>query len=203
VIVENFQSVKPATSNFAAMKPTSWRIYTWPVCVALLLLAAPLFTTAQVTETGIASYYHNKFVGRKTANGEIFDQSKLTAAHKSLPLGTWVKVTNLGNDSTVIVKINDRMPQWNKRSIDLSKAAASKLDYIHEGLTEVRIEVIPDPTTPVENFTVRDTTVPDYVPMIALTTLHYTDSRTVYPKIPVIQILSFEEPKSGLFNSRR
>lgn len=97
------------------------------------------------TETGVASFYHDKFEGRKTANGEIFRQSKFTAAHKTLPLGTWVRVTNLSNDSTVIVKINDRMPLWNKRSIDLTEAAASQLNYISKGLTRVLIEIIPDP----------------------------------------------------------
>lgn len=97
------------------------------------------------TETGIASFYHDKFEGRKTANGEIFRQTKFTAAHKTLPLGTWVRVTNLDNDSTVIVKINDRMPLWNKRSIDLTEAAASQLNYISKGLTKVLIEIIPDP----------------------------------------------------------
>jgi rare lipoprotein A len=97
------------------------------------------------TETGIASFYHDMFEGRKTANGEIFRQDKFTAAHKSLPLGTWVKVTNLSNDSTVVVRINDRMPLWNKRSIDLTEAAAEQLNYITKGLTKVLIEIIPDP----------------------------------------------------------
>lgn len=107
-----------------------------------------LSSQAQVgrVETGIASYYHDKFVGRKTASGEIYSQDKMTAAHKSLPLGTWVKVTNLSNDSTVIVKINDRMPKSNGRSIDLTELAASKLNYLAKGLTKVRIEVIPAPT---------------------------------------------------------
>ena len=66
--------------------------------------------------TGVASYYHNKFNGRRTSNGEIFNNKNLTAAHKTLPLGTWVKVTNLNNDSVVIVKINDRLPKNSKRT---------------------------------------------------------------------------------------
>ena len=98
------------------------------------------------TETGVASFYHDKFVGRMTANGEIFSQEKFTAAHKTLPLGTWVKVTNLSNDSVVIVRINDRMPLWNKRSIDLTEAAASELNYINNGLAKVTFTIIPDPT---------------------------------------------------------
>ena len=96
-------------------------------------------------EEGTASYYHDKFVGRKTASGEIFTQDKMTAAHKSLPLGTWVMVTNKANDSVVILRINDRMPQWNKRSIDLTYSAAERLGYIRAGLAKVRIEVIDPP----------------------------------------------------------
>jgi rare lipoprotein A len=91
---------------------------------------------------GIASYYSNKFNGRKTANGEIFSQQKLTAAHNTLPLGTYVRVTNLRNKRSVIVKINDRLNARNKRLIDLSRAAASKLGFIKSGLTRVKIEVL-------------------------------------------------------------
>ncbi|MFZ1633498.1 MAG: septal ring lytic transglycosylase RlpA family protein [Chitinophagales bacterium] len=103
------------------------------------------FGQAGKTETGTASFYHDKFVGRKTANGEVYSQEKLTAAHKSLPLGTWVKVTNLSNDSVVIVRINDRMPQWNKRTIDLTEKAAGQLNFISSGLAKVKVEVIPSP----------------------------------------------------------
>jgi len=95
------------------------------------------------TEFGVASYYHNKFNGRKTSNGEIFQNTGLTAAHKTLPLGTWVRVTNLKNDSVVVVKINDRLPQYSKRSIDLTIKAATQLNFIRAGLTKVKIEVIP------------------------------------------------------------
>ncbi|MFN5134424.1 MAG: septal ring lytic transglycosylase RlpA family protein [Chitinophagaceae bacterium] len=91
---------------------------------------------------GIASFYSNKFNGRKTANGEIFSQQKFTAAHNSLPLGTYVRVTNLRNKRTVIVKINDRLHARNKRLIDLTKAAAQKLGFIKSGLVRVKIEVL-------------------------------------------------------------
>jgi rare lipoprotein A (peptidoglycan hydrolase) len=80
-----------------------------------------------------------------TANGEIFSQDSMTAAHKSIALGSYVLVTNLSNDSSVILRVNDRMPKWNKRSIDLSFTAAEKLNYVQKGLTKVRIEVIPPP----------------------------------------------------------
>lgn len=111
----------------------------------LTTVIAVSFAQNAKTETGTASFYHDKFVGRKTANGEIFTQDKMTAAHKTLPLGTWVKVTNLKNDSTIIVRINDRMPHWNKRTIDLTEAGAGKLNFINSGLTKVFVEVIPDP----------------------------------------------------------
>lgn len=91
---------------------------------------------------GIASYYSNKFNGRKTANGEIFNQQKFTAAHNSLPLGTYVRVTNLRNKRAVIVKINDRLHARNKRLIDLTKAAAQKLGFVKAGLTRVKLEVL-------------------------------------------------------------
>jgi rare lipoprotein A len=91
---------------------------------------------------GTASFYSNKFNGRKTANGEIFNQQKLTAAHNSLPLGTHVRVTNLRNGKTVVVKINDRLHHRNKRLIDLSRAAAQKLGFIRSGLTRVKLEVL-------------------------------------------------------------
>ncbi|RXK58350.1 septal ring lytic transglycosylase RlpA family protein [Lacibacter luteus] len=91
---------------------------------------------------GLASFYSNKFNGRKTANGEIFSQQKLTAAHNTLPLGTYVRVTNLRNGKTVVVKINDRLHHRNKRIIDLTRAAATKLGFIKSGLTRVKIEVL-------------------------------------------------------------
>ena len=91
---------------------------------------------------GVASFYHNKFEGRKTSNGEIFSQKKLTAASNTLPLNSWVKVTNLSNKRSVLVKITDRMHHNNKRLIDLSRAAASKLAYLGKGLTRVKVEYL-------------------------------------------------------------
>jgi rare lipoprotein A len=91
---------------------------------------------------GTASYYANKFQGRKTANGEIFDQNKMTAACNVLPLGTWIQVTNLRNKKTVVVKVNDRLHTRMKRIVDLSRAAATKLGYLNAGLTRVKVEVL-------------------------------------------------------------
>lgn len=91
---------------------------------------------------GIASFYANKFNGRKTSCGEKFCNDSLTAAHKSLPFGTLVKVTNLKNDSVVYVRINDRLPQSSKRSIDLTHCAAKQLNFVRAGLAKVSIEVM-------------------------------------------------------------
>jgi rare lipoprotein A len=91
---------------------------------------------------GTASFYSNQFNGRKTANGEIFSQKKMTAACNVLPLGTWIRVTNLRNGRSVLVKTNDRLHTRMKRVIDLSRSAAEKLNYIKSGLTRVRVEVL-------------------------------------------------------------
>jgi len=91
---------------------------------------------------GQASFYANKFNGRRTASGETFDQKKLTCACNVLPLGTWVKITNLRNKRTVIVKVNDRIHPKMRRVVDLSRAAAQKLGYIPSGLTRVKVEVV-------------------------------------------------------------
>ena len=91
---------------------------------------------------GTASYYSNSFNGKKTANGEIYSHKKMTAACNVLPLGTWIRVTNLRNGKSVVVKTNDRLHARMKRVVDLSREAADKLGYIKSGLTRVRVEVI-------------------------------------------------------------
>jgi rare lipoprotein A len=101
---------------------------------------------ADFRQVGTASWYGPGFHGKKTASGERFDQNKLTAAHRSLPLDTVVKVTNLDNGKAVKVSINDRGPYAGKRVIDLSRAAARELDMTDDGTARVRIEVaeLPD-----------------------------------------------------------
>lgn len=91
-------------------------------------------------QEGRASYYANSFQGKPTANGEIYDSAAFTAAHKLLPFGTRVKVTNLRNNKSVVVTINDRGPFHQKRIIDLSLAAARELGFVKRGTTKVRIE---------------------------------------------------------------
>jgi len=95
-------------------------------------------------DTGVASYYHSKFQGRITASGELYDEDKMTAAHNRLPMGTRIKVTNLRNMRSIIVRVNDRLHHRNKRLVDLSRAAASKLGYIGRGITRVKVEVLKD-----------------------------------------------------------
>ena len=91
-------------------------------------------------EKGEASYYAHKFHGRTTANGETYDMYKMTAAHRTLPFGTRVRVTNLSNGRKVDLKINDRGPFVDGRIIDVSYAAARKLDMIQSGVVPVRVE---------------------------------------------------------------
>lgn len=91
---------------------------------------------------GTASFYADMFEGRQTANGEIYSQGNLTAAHKTLAFGTRVKVTNLRNGKSIIVEINDRGPYVDDRIIDLTKKAAEALDYIKQGTAEVELEIL-------------------------------------------------------------
>ena len=107
----------------------------------ILMGAAPVLAQ-QKSSTGIASYYAQKFHGRKTASGEIFNNNAMTAAHNKLPLGTFIKVTNIRNNRWVIVKVTDRLHAANRRVVDLTQAAAKKLGFIHWGLTRVRVEVV-------------------------------------------------------------
>ena len=94
------------------------------------------------TQIGIASYYGKKFHKKRTANGEIFNMYKVSAAHKSYPLGTKVRVTNLENGKSIKLVINDRGPFVKGRIIDLSYKAARKLDFVNQGTVKVRIDVI-------------------------------------------------------------
>lgn len=113
--------------------------------VTLALVAIGCATTGRreelVTE-GLASWYGQEFAGRTTANGEIFDPNELTAAHRTLPFGTLVRVTNSRNGASVVVRINDRGPFIHSRIIDLSYAAAKEIDMVEIGVTPVRIEIV-------------------------------------------------------------
>ncbi len=97
---------------------------------------------AKQSYEGIASYYATDFHGKKTANGETFDMHKFTAAHRSFPFGTKVKVTNLENGKSVIVRVNDRGPFKLERIMDLSYGAAEALDMIATGTAKVKLDVV-------------------------------------------------------------
>jgi rare lipoprotein A len=116
--------------------------------IALACVAAPEETNAQPTGSGVqtvtgaASWYGSKFHGRRTANGERFDMNGMTAAHRTLPFGTKVRVTNQRNGRSVTVRINDRGPFSGNRVIDLSRGAAESVGMVRSGVAPVRLEVL-------------------------------------------------------------
>ena len=121
------------------------RAWLWSLgllCLIQSVSAAPRIANPVITNTGVASYYADKFHGRTTANGETFDMYALTAAHRTLPFGTKLKVTSLANNRSVLVRINDRGPFVNGRIIDLSLGAATELQMIQSGLAPVKLEII-------------------------------------------------------------
>jgi rare lipoprotein A len=139
--------MKPILKNKRTMLPVAFLLTAAVFFIIPAAVAQKADTGSKATKSkrvlyGMASFYSNKFNGRKTSSGEIFNQNKLTCACNVLPLGTWIKVTNLRNGRTVIVKTNDRLHPRMKRIIDLSKAAAVKLGYVSSGLTRVKVEVL-------------------------------------------------------------
>lgn len=107
----------------------------------LLVMSLLSFSAVAESEEGVASYYADSLVGNPTASGEPYDSTAMTAAHRTLPFGTKVKVTNLSNDKSVVVRINDRGPHAAGRIIDVSRAAAEKLGLLESGTTKVSIEI--------------------------------------------------------------
>ena len=125
----------------------------FPLFFVFFLLLS-LESSAQKADSiyqGIASYYHLKFNGRKTSSGEKFNNDSLTAAHKFLPFGTIVKVRNINSQDFVIVRVNDRLPQKSKRTIDLTQEAAKRLGIIRKGLQKVELSVIDKNREPKNN----------------------------------------------------
>ena len=127
------------------------------IIAAVLVVLALTFAAASVrdtqrerrVQTGLASYYGPGFHGEETASGEIFDQRRMTAAHRTLPLGSVVRVTNLENGRAVVLRVTDRGPygkNYRKGTIiDVSKGAARRLDFLEDGLVRVRVEVLDRP----------------------------------------------------------
>lgn len=108
-------------------------------CAVLVPLKAQILGKEQ---RGKASFYANKFNGRKTSNGERFSSKELTAAHRSFPFNTMVEVTNLANNKTIVVRVNDRGPYSKHRLIDLSREGAEQLGFVKKGVASVRLRVI-------------------------------------------------------------
>jgi len=113
-------------------------------------ISLPASPPLRFIETGVASWYGAKHHGKRTATGEVFDQKKFTAAHRSLPMGSIVKVTNLANGKSVDVRINDRGPFGKGRIIDVSRATARVLGMAGSGVARVRVELISSPEAPVD-----------------------------------------------------
>jgi rare lipoprotein A len=122
-------------SGCAAMRPFS------PVAQGTEI-EAPILRPADTSQYGSASFYGGEFNGRATANGEIFDERELTAAHRTLEFGTRVRVTNLANTRSVVVTVNDRGPFVRGRVIDLSRRAAQVLGFVDRGTARVRLEAV-------------------------------------------------------------
>jgi rare lipoprotein A len=137
-----------------------YRVRRWPCLLAVVCAALPLFNCGKkhhVThtlppapslhsgQTGLASWYGHPYHGRAAANGEIYDMEKLTGAHRTLPFGTWVRVTNLTNGKSVEVRIIDRGPFAGGRIIDLSHAAAEVIELVGPGVARVRLDIVSAP----------------------------------------------------------
>jgi rare lipoprotein A len=137
------------TLGLGACAPAAARTDTGPTTIpaaspaaTLVAVARNAATPSMTEELGIASWYGPGFAGRRTANGEIFDPSEMTAAHKELPFNSLVTVTNLDNGRSVVVRINDRGPFKPGRIIDLSRAGAEAIGMIGSGTAQVKVEVI-------------------------------------------------------------
>jgi rare lipoprotein A (peptidoglycan hydrolase) len=137
---------KPETQNLAPKTPAIAKIPPPSEASPTPLVAKiPSASRPNYVETGLASWYGPGFHGKVTASGEIFNQDKLTAAHRTLPWGSRVKVTNLANGKSVIVQINDRGPAVKSRIIDVSRAAARALGMVGAGTTPVQVEWLAGP----------------------------------------------------------
>jgi rare lipoprotein A len=106
---------------------------------------SPLAISISKPQFGLASWYGKECDGNRTASGEIFDVTRFTAAHRELPIGTRIKVTNLYNSRSAVVRVNDRGPNIAGRVVDLSAAAARRLGFLRQGLTPVQVEVVACP----------------------------------------------------------
>mgnify|MGYP001047196233 CR=1 FL=1 len=136
-IIPKNVTTQDAVAKYEAYAPANMRPYT-----IRGIKYQPLKTGKGFSDKGHASWYGQKFHGHLTANGEVYDMYEMTAAHKTLPLPSFVRVTNLKNDKQIVVRVNDRGPFHSGRVIDLSYAAALKLGVLKTGVTDVQLDVI-------------------------------------------------------------
>lgn len=132
--------------NFAPVKTPKFKMMKRFILVIIMMISTlgiySFTEDANDAKTSFASYYHDKFNGKKTASGEVFDNSKLTAANRTLPFGTLLKVTNLKNGKSVVVRINDRGPFTANRALDMSKAAFKAIGDVSHGKIPVEYEIV-------------------------------------------------------------
>jgi len=133
------KQLRPSLANLFSLL---WATLPTTLVYSQMPVESTSYTSSSVYQIGKASFYGGYFNGRKTANGEIFNENKLTAAHRTLPFGTVLKVTRLDNHQSVIVTVNDRGPYVGNRVLDLSKSAAREIGMIDKGVAEVVIETI-------------------------------------------------------------
>jgi rare lipoprotein A len=164
----NMDAIPDAVPHSEPLHPYANRQY-----VALGKTYTPLTVTGSYKERGIASWYGKKFNGQRTAGGEAYDMYAMTAAHPTLPIPSYARVTNLANNKSVVVRINDRGPFLHDRIIDLSYTAAYKLGLVNDGSSEVEVESIATDTAvvaPIANAgPIRSTPLPDSAPAVVAT----------------------------------
>jgi rare lipoprotein A len=131
-------------TEYGSRRPSLRRRPRGLLALAVLALTLPFGAARASVQEGIVSWYGERFHNRPTASGELFDIADLTMAHPSLPFGTKVRVTNLRNGRSVVVRVNDRGPFVGSRIADLSQAAAASLGMLRRGLARARIEVLGD-----------------------------------------------------------
>lgn len=175
------------------------KIY-YAIAVLFIFLSsfAPTASAQEIgdKQNGVASWYGAKYHGRRTTSGEVYNRHNLTAAHNGLPLGTKVKVTNLSNGESVVVKINDRGPFRGRRIIDLSEAAAKKLHYRNNGLTEVSVEVLELPTA----FLAARNKKQEVVPTVATTPEGLAETSSVVTSAPASAEQQVYVVQAGAYN---
>ncbi len=176
---------------------TTWSISKQGICIKILFslylgiasgckTSQPTSSNLQLIETGIASWYGPNFHGKATANGEVYNMNGLTAAHRTLPFDTKVKVVNIDNSRSITVRINDRGPYAKNRIIDLSKGAAKQLDMIGPGTARVKLYASKNA---LQNAEIKDLKVPHYTIQLA----SYQDKNAAHERASTLKGIRVQE----------